>query len=259
MSPSFKLIFLITTLLTLCSLSLFSNSLSQLREPSKSACVFDPIHESALPLTQFFRQTPSAKRLLIILDSFLIDFSMMAIGFVFLSSGSGAFTISSFVAFYLFRGVAISMSVFPVPRSFIFDDPGFPSFAVDYGRTNDLYFSGHTGFFCVLLIEALIIQSKVRTAFVAASLALTAFVLLVFQVHYLNDIIIGSVVATTLSLLAYKHRYTLLLIFQSLLCSICEYFESKFPKEVGGETSEPNLSSKKPPGIGTGCKLVSSC
>lgn len=77
---------------------------------------------------------------------------------------------------------------------------------VPYGAASDFYYSGHTGFF-ILLIREEIIQDKNKKLIFALFLSLSYMVtiILLYKVHYTIDVPIGVVAAWTCHSLAEKY------------------------------------------------------
>jgi PAP2 superfamily C-terminal len=78
---------------------------------------------------------------------------------------------------------------------------------VPYGAASDFYYSGHTGFFVLLIREELILPDKNPKLVVALCLALSYMVtiILLYKVHYTIDIPIGVVAAWTCHTLAERY------------------------------------------------------
>lgn len=96
---------------------------------------------------------------------------------------------------------------------FILESPGIPSIFVSYAKANDLYFSGHTGCLTIFLFGHIYNNLKKRTILITVILIYTMFFLLVTNVHYTNDIIIGFCCGFSLVTVTYKYRYNLHILF----------------------------------------------
>ena len=81
----------------------------------------------------------------------------------------------------------------PVPR--LMDYPGFPSFVVNYNRTNDEYPSGHIGYILMYIWAFRDIGYTFASRVGIITLVYTLFILLVLGGHFSNDLIIGGITA----------------------------------------------------------------
>jgi hypothetical protein len=94
-------------------------------------------------------------------------------------------------AFYLTRMIVQKFWISPFPEGFYWDDPGFPSLVVPYGRGSDFFFSGHAGFVVICLREMWVAKQKKTSAIMTLVLAYTIMCLLIYRIHYSIDIFTG--------------------------------------------------------------------
>ncbi len=83
----------------------------------------------------------------------------------------------------------------PAPEGIIWTDPGFPSFLVTYGVSNDLYFSGHTS---IAVYGAVELSRLGKRWLRVAAIALACFemvAVIVLRAHYTMDVYTGAVTA----------------------------------------------------------------
>ena len=77
------------------------------------------------------------------------------------------------------------MFLFKIPLGSYWPSPGIPSLMVPYGIMSDFYFSGHTGYMILIMLERWIID---RNRFFAVCCGVFTFyiivILLIFRVHY---------------------------------------------------------------------------
>ena len=72
------------------------------------------------------------------------------------------------------------------------DWPGFPSLMVPYGQTSDYYFSGHVGFFVIMLRERFYTEGDpITICMILFFWCFEILVLLAYRQHYSIDLPIG--------------------------------------------------------------------
>lgn len=99
--------------------------------------------------------------------------------------------IFSVFIFYPVRSFFLSITNWPEPPNYIFESPGFPSFFVNYMKSNDLYYSGHSGGLTLVLFFFIYEKKYKRALLSFFILCFTIIFLLITNAHYFNDIIIG--------------------------------------------------------------------
>ena len=184
---------------------------------SAQACIYDPVHHLVLPVAERVKKSAPLTKFMTGLDAFIIDFSICSLGLYFIITGRTSTFLASVVAFYLTRTIALNIVTFPIPGFYFFENPGFPSYFVDYDRVNDLYFSGHSGCLMIYIIDS--IQNKhFKLLYVFVPFFVyTVFILLIEGIHYTNDIIIGVMTAVLLQRVIYLNRLKINLFLFSLL------------------------------------------
>jgi hypothetical protein len=121
---------------------------------------------------------------IIILSSLSIDVAMAFVTYFFWRDGKTARVMNSLLVFYAVRGIIQTIFMMQYPEKWCFEDPGFFSIVVPYGRTSDFYFSGHSGFLFMATLE-LIHMKFIGLAFVNfLSTIYTAWMLLATRAHY---------------------------------------------------------------------------
>jgi len=81
----------------------------------------------------------------------------------------------------------------PFPPGYVWDDPGFPSLVVPYGRTSDFYFSGHIGIVTICACEWITWKKYFASALIGLGGLYTIFIMLSFQAHYSIDLFTGII------------------------------------------------------------------
>ena len=175
-----------------------------LRHPH--ACIDDPLHDLLAPFSRILEHRPFLRKVLLAVDSVLIDSAIVCLGLVWALRGRTKSFIPSLLVFYVLRALILNIAKWPLPRLYLFGDPGVPSFFVDYDQTNDLFFSGHCGGITVMLSDSLLNRRGPWAAFLLALLAYTFFVLSAEGGHYTNDMIVGIVAGLTINRLYFARR-----------------------------------------------------
>ena len=81
------------------------------------------------------------------------------------------------------------------PDGYLWEDPGFPSIAVSYLKTNDFFFSGHAGLPIIMGLEAKKLGYNIIFYFCIFT-CLTEVITMIFtRGHYIIDLIAGVVFA----------------------------------------------------------------
>ncbi|KAL4453082.1 hypothetical protein ABPG74_015313 [Tetrahymena malaccensis] len=97
--------------------------------------------------------------------------------------------------FYVFRNIVQNFVVFPFPEGFYWEDPGFPSLTVPYGRSSDFFWSGHCGFLTLVSCEWFVNKKYYMFALTCLVNLYMAIVMIGFRIHYTIDVIIGVFIA----------------------------------------------------------------
>jgi len=97
----------------------------------------------------------------------------------------------SIAIFYLTRTILQKVFFMPFPEMFYWEDPGFPSVSVPYGKASDFFFSGHTGFLVLAMNEWRKWGHKKAVYAIGVGLLYTMFTVFVFRVHYVIDVFTG--------------------------------------------------------------------
>lgn len=172
-------------------------------------CVTDTVGEMIRFLSRPLETMPSVDKLILGIDSFSID--MLSGYYIFdwvygAQSNSFIFTLG---LFYGMRPLAMGLTDFPFPDPYLFFDPGLYSILVTYGKTNDFFYSGHSGLTCILTLEGFRYNRKYFKWLALAAFLYTICILRLIGGHYTNDIIIGVATACFCHFLVFRYKYWL--------------------------------------------------
>jgi len=133
---------------------------------------------------EFFFQHRSIRNWIIVVSSFLIDAALVFVTFFFWRDGKTARIMNSLLVFYAVRGILQSVFMMQYPEKWCFEDPGFFSIVVPYGKSSDFYFSGHSGFLLMATIELIHMKLIGLAFFNFLSTLYTAWMLVATRAHY---------------------------------------------------------------------------
>lgn len=133
---------------------------------------------------EFLFSNQKTRDWIIIISSFLIDVALMFVAYFFWRDGKTARVMNSMLVFYVIRAICQLLFMMQYPEKWCFEDPGFFSVVVPYGKMSDFYFSGHSGFLLMATLE-LIHMKMIGLAFLNfLSTIYTAWMLLATRAHY---------------------------------------------------------------------------
>jgi hypothetical protein len=83
------------------------------------------------------------------------------------------------------RAVIQASFTFKMPAGGFWDFPGIPSLMVPYGLASDFYYSGHTGYFVLILREWVVTErSWLRETLILLCMCYMVVTVLLFKIHY---------------------------------------------------------------------------
>lgn len=196
--------------------------------PASPTPLIDPLHHLIDPLTLYLADHPSLKSLMTGIDGVLMDLSIFTTGAVFLLIARTRTAIITLVFFFIIRTLALQIVTFQNPDHYIFESPGVPSLFVYYGKVNDLYFSGHAGTTLILFLDMAAHGVRPAKYLFLAFFLYTVGILLVEQIHFLNDVIIGLVVGAFASRVMVKNEGEITLKFLEGFTMVAEFIGKLF-------------------------------
>jgi hypothetical protein len=215
LKPQSKIGIILLLLVLLFSIEVFRNFVVywQNRPEYDSNCIWDPLHSLLTPLSSRLESRDIIKKLLLAIDSLFIDITIFFLGLTWAIHGRTKSFFPSLLIFYIIRGIILNVGKWPLPKVYLFEDPGLPSMFVDYDRTNDLFFSGHCGGISVMLTDSILNKRYKLTIFHSILLVYTFCVLAVEGGHYTNDMIIGSIAGFTICRAYFEVRMSAALFY----------------------------------------------
>lgn len=231
-SPAQKLAMVIGVAFSIALIELIGYRIVLWQErPSGSAsCIWDPLHQLLLPISTQLESQDFARKFLLALDSLVIDCVIFFLGLTWAFTGRTKGFIPSLLAFYIVRALILNVSKWPLPKVYLFGDPGLPSMFVDYDRTNDLYFSGHCGGITVMLTDSFLHKRNILVVILGFLLGYTFFILALEGGHYTNDMIIGTIVGFTICRLYFDIKEPAALFFLRIWSRFCSSVVPKIIK-----------------------------
>lgn len=226
-------------LLLILNMSLFASSFGSTLSQAQPTpqCVFDPLLTLLTPATRLLDSAPPFKALVTALNSLLIDLSIVVTGMYMIFTGEIS-SMMSILIFFILRAISLNVVSFPNPEEYIFEDPGIPTYFVFYGKVNDLYFSGHAGSIFALLVDGIFNGRPLKIRFFSFFLCFTLSILLIEQIHWGNDIIIGMTAGALSAVFANKFKFSIVFSILEGFAAICEKIEGWLPKKKTIEEKE---------------------
>jgi hypothetical protein len=208
----------VLTVIFLVSLGALRQAFMQPKSPNKApnVCIYDPLQDFLAPLSIMLKNQTFLRKLLLALDSLMIDLVIYVLGATWILHGRTKSFIPSLIIFYATRSIVLTISKWPLPRIYLFEDPGVPSYFVDYDKTNDLFFSGHCGGITVMITDCFLNRRRSPGVFLVFLLAYTFFVLAAEGGHYTNDMLVGVIVGFTISRIYFSRKEEAALWYMTL-------------------------------------------
>jgi len=155
--------------------------------------VVDKMMDAFNGVNHYVLSRPLLRNGMLIACSLCIDFMFFGTGIFWIFFGNSSRLIVATLLFYFVRAAVQQMFYCPYPPNYFWDDPGFPSIVVPYGRSSDFFFSGHIGFVTICLSEWLKYEKYWVAFFISLVGVYTGFILLAYQAHYSIDLFTGII------------------------------------------------------------------
>ena len=189
--------------------------------------VIDSYQWMCLPISNFLLESSFWRNFLLVSNAWFIDIvSLFVMLFFCYDSSFGIFLISGMM-FYFLRGIATAIVIFPMPQPYLFIGPEIYSFFVSYRILCDMYFSGHTGLMALYMIVSKKMGWHRFRYICATALVLTVFMLMVTGGHFMNDCILGYMVARVICENSFAHKHSLILGIITYCCKVVSFFGKK--------------------------------
>jgi len=156
------------------------------------ACIVDFVQNWFSGVNEFILNNAAWRNALQIICSAFMDLMFLGTGAFWITRGSSSRLVVTTIIFYLVRAVVQSLWWSPFPEGFTWYDPGLPSLVVPYGKGSDFFFSGHIGFVVICATEWKRYGNKLMFTILTVGGVYTAFILLVYHVHYFIDLFTGA-------------------------------------------------------------------
>jgi len=157
-------------------------------------------------INEYIRANRNVQDLMLILCSLFMDVMFFCTGFFWVFRGKSSRLIISTLFFYFLRSAVQQMWYSPFPPGYVWDDPGFPSLVVPYGRTSDFYFSGHIGIVTICACEWYKHKKYLASFLIGLGGLYTIFIMLAYQAHYSIDLFTGIVTGHWMFMVIDTHK-----------------------------------------------------
>jgi len=155
-------------------------------------CIVDFVQNWFSAVNEFILNNAAWRNALQIICSAFMDLMFLATGAFWITRGNSSRLVVTTIIFYIIRAIVQSMWWSPFPEGFTWYDPGLPSLVVPYGKGSDFFFSGHIGFVVICASEWKRNGNPLMVTILSIGGIYTAFILLVYHVHYSIDLFTGA-------------------------------------------------------------------
>ena len=158
----------------------------------KGFCYEDSLFTLTQEVTNFFKIHTQCKNVLLIISSFAADLTIIISMIYWTFFFKDEQLCISVFAFYLFRFIIMKIFLLDYPRDYIFTYPGVRSLFVSYLKTNDFFFSGHTGFPLIIFCDCIGKNYKKIAYLSLFTFIIEFFSMLALRGHYSIDLVVGA-------------------------------------------------------------------
>lgn len=125
------------------------------KKTAKTHCIVDPLQSTQIikSINQTLKHHDHYLDFILICNSFLIDLWVLYSIILWMFTGKSPILMQALLIFYLLRASGLAMGHWPFPDNYLFKFPGLTSLFIPYNKTNDFYFSGHTGLLTILCLN----------------------------------------------------------------------------------------------------------
>jgi len=197
----------------LIALNTYSNI--PVAETEDSHCIVDRSFIHSKDFNQHIKENPDIRKLLVIISSFLIDYSIFGLIYVWIFYGKTWQPLISIIVFYGFRGLCNYLYLLQSPTDLLWEFPGIWSFSVSYHKTTDFFFSGHVGINFISAYEVNRLGFPKTALISILGVFCQIFVMVNIRGHFFIDLIAGLLSAHYSIILSdYFHNYVSRLVFE---------------------------------------------
>ena len=163
--------------------------------PQPSSCIEDQLFNVSKEVNGFFLENTNARDYLLILSSGLMDAVILGLMSTYVIYGKTLRFLLIYMQVYALRGIIQIMYKMPFPDGYNWAFPGIYSFTIPYFKTNDFFFSGHTAFGVIAIMEFGKKKMKKWRNLAIVTLSLQIFSLIATRGHYSIDFYAGGIFA----------------------------------------------------------------
>ena len=157
-------------------------------------CYTDLLFTLSNSIHTFFMNNIESRNALLIFSSFLADSTIILGMFIWTFRFKDEGLLISLTLFYVVRFIIMELILFNYPKEYIFEYPGMRSIFVSYLKTNDFFFSGHTGFPIIIFLDFIRKKYYLIAYLSLFTLIMQFFTMLVLHGHYSIDLLVGTLV-----------------------------------------------------------------
>ncbi len=155
------------------------------------------------PVNCYLNANRRAANALLITSKAIMD---VLVGFVIIWSiiGPSFRPFVGLIILFGLRQLCQALTALPAPPGMIWRNPGFPPIFVNYGVSNDLFFSGHTAMAVYGVVELALLGSPYLIGLAALVAAFEIIAVLALRAHYTIDVFAGVVTALLVAGIAWR-------------------------------------------------------
>jgi len=208
-------------------------------------CIVDKLFDLTIGLNTYFKDNIAFRNALMITVALLLDLSIFLTSYCWIMYGKTWRPLLTLSMFYILRYICQSVFLMKYPDTMIWEDPGFPSFAVSYHKTSDFFFAGQIGLFLVCALELWSFEMKIFSVVSYFGVGLHFFMMVVLRGHYFIDLISGLMAAHYFHMMSdYLHPYLNKIYNLDEGDNKSDDLKQKFVNEEGANISDKKKANK---------------
>jgi len=154
-------------------------------------CLEDKVMDLFKSVNDYINENESARNAMQIVCSLFVDIVFLITMGLWVFKGNSCRLPATLAVFYIIRAAIQKVFFMPFTDGYWWEDPGFPSLVVPYGRGSDFFYSGHSGFLVICTRELFLTKYKKLSVLAFLTLIYTILILFIYRIHYSIDVFTG--------------------------------------------------------------------
>jgi hypothetical protein len=170
-------------------------------------CIDDKFVDSSAPIYNYLILNESFRKYWMFATFLTLDLSLLLCAVIFILKGKNSRPVLTLILFFLFRNFCSSIFIIKDNNEILWDSPGFPSFAVSFGKSENSYFSGIVGLYVIIIAE--LVHNGFRFTPILTLVSMASYILLSLSLRaeYFISIFSAIVSAHYFSILTGRIHY----------------------------------------------------